>query len=358
MPSSLPAGTAAYASTHYLPALDGLRAASILLVVASHLISPLVPGGLGVTLFFFISGYIITTLLLREHDASGTLDIKAFYIRRFLRLTPALYVFIALSLAAMWLLGQMPSLGDVLSTAFYYANYWEIFHGYTTDGGNSPFSITWSLAIEEHFYLLFPLTLLFLLRHRSRLIPTLIALLAAVLAWRFWLALGGDAQAMHPYRIYKGTDTRLDSILYGVLFAILFKNRSRFQQLAGSPVSLLLGLLLLLATLAYRADWFRETLRYSVQGIAIAMIFAPIVLKAGLLNRLFALPPMVYLGKISYSLYLYHWLVACTLPALMHGLPNSLQILLMLLVSLLLAHLSYRYVERIGRLSKTRWVRA
>lgn len=346
-------------SSPYLFSLDGLRAVSILLVVVSHFgFGSIVPGGLGVTLFFFISGYIITSILLREYEKSATLDIKAFYIRRFLRLTPALYGYVLFAvLISLWV-GLKMYWMDVGATLLYITNYWEIFHGFGVEGELSPFSITWSLAIEEHFYIFYPALLLLLLKFRYRPETILTLIIFIVLGWRLWLAVGIGLDHIQPDRIYKGSDTRIDSILFGALFAVLYKKNAAYRQIMHNQGSFILGIVLLLGTLLYRDEIFRETWRYSIQGIAITLFFAPIVLGEGRIARFLATAPMVYIGKISYSLYLYHWLIVCCRPLLFPDPPLYITFPIEVALSVLLAHLSYQYVERLGRDYKSGWVRS
>ena len=168
----------------YLPALDGLRALSILLVVASHLgLGHIIPGGLGVTIFFFISGFIITRMLLSENARCGAISLTAFYVKRAFRLAPALLVYILLCLLSFAALGEPIPLLDITAAIFYAANYYNVFHGWG-GGAESPLSILWSLAVEEHFYLAFPLLLLVMRRRLGKCLLVLCALSLAVLAWR------------------------------------------------------------------------------------------------------------------------------------------------------------------------------
>jgi peptidoglycan/LPS O-acetylase OafA/YrhL len=144
-----------------IPSLDGLRAISILIVLVSHAgYGSAVPGGLGVTIFFFLSGYLITTLLLDETERSGRINIGKFYLRRVFRLFPPLLVtlFIAYSLVALGLLDGGISWSGVLAQLFYFANYYGLFFdpGNTTAAGTG---ILWSLAVEEHFYMIYPTVL-------------------------------------------------------------------------------------------------------------------------------------------------------------------------------------------------------
>lgn len=350
-PSGDLAGTVPIAG-HYLPALDGLRAVSILLVMVAHMwLSHIVPGGLGVTIFFFISGFIITRVLLREHEDTGRIGIGAFYGRRIFRLLPALYVFVLACLAAMLIAGSPILWPDVLATVLHYANYWSLFPGAYPAWGNmnSPLGITWSLAVEEHYYLVYPFLLAWLLPHPRRLMWLLAALIAAVLAWRLYLAMHGGLDTLSPYRIYKSTDTRVDSILYGALYALLWTHCKRFSRLAGGFALFAIGAALMLASLLVRDPVFRETWRYSLQGVALAAMFAWLVLRPSWGSRLLSHPVMVYIGRISYSLYLYHWLVLVCVERFLPDAPLPARMAVVCAGSFGAAHLSYRHVERLGQ---------
>lgn len=342
----------------YLPALDGLRAVSILLVVVSHLgLGHLVPGGLGVTIFFFISGFIITHILLRENDANGDVSLKGFYLKRFFRLAPALLVYIALSVLFFGALGRPLPLVDVLAALFYAANYHRIFHGWSDVTVWPPLSIIWSLAVEEHFYFAFPLLLVALRRRLDLLLHGLVALCVAVLAWRVWLVYGIGLANLAPERTYEATDTRIDSIVFGCVLSVLIAraaahggvDASALLRRLGSRPALAGGALLLLATLLWRDEAFRESWRYTLQGLALAPLFVHLFVsgRRDALHRLLASAPMVFIGKISYSLYLYHWLALCALAQLLGTGPGQILAVRLAAISLMLvlAIGSYRLVE-------------
>jgi peptidoglycan/LPS O-acetylase OafA/YrhL len=343
-----------------LPALDGLRAVAILLVVASHVLTHNIPGGLGVTLFFFISGFIITRMLLNEDfDRSHMLP---FYVRRFFRLAPALLVFVAISCAAMALVGMPQPAADVLAALFYYANY----HAFWVDAQTqvlSPLGITWSLAVEEHFYVLFPLLLLAVRRRTDRLQIVLWVVIAAALLWR--IVLFGSVP---NERIYQGTDTRFDSIAWGCLLSTLMHRErggapSRVLEALSSRAALVLGFALLLATLLVRDPRFRETIRYSLQGLAFVPMFcalfrggsgsrgAPALLRAVLESR-----AMVFIGAVSYSLYFYHFLGLSIASALFA--PATLaRAALALLLGAIGTLFSYHLIETPTRRFGARWAK-
>ena len=284
----------------HLPALDGLRAFAILIVVLSHVVTPLVPGGFGVTVFFFISGFIITRMMLTQDF--GRRDFKSFYVRRFFRLAPALFVFIAISGVAMYTLAEPIPAQDYLATLFYYANY----HRYTNiNGVNSPLGITWSLAVEEHFYFVFPI--LFVLA-RKGLVNCLLAVIVAGAIWRCVLVFGWNAPMA---RTYFSTDTRIDSIAWGCLLSCLIDKRSAYLDKLSSNSAVAISFAVILATFAIRGDHFRETIRYSLQGLALMPIFCMLFWKSeskNVFRSVLESRIAIFIGNISYSLYLYHFL--------------------------------------------------
>ncbi len=309
------------AANGYIPALDGLRAAAILLVLASHAgLDRVVPGAFGVTLFFFISGYLITRQLLGSLSRQGRIGLGGFYLRRVLRLMPAGLAYTVLAGAAFSLAGgAVPPLGWG-AAVFYGANIYDLWVGYrsTLAGVRHPFNILWSLAIEEHFYAVWPFVLAAIWRRRSAVI-LLAGLCLAVLAWRLWLfgqcgnvawsVLCGRVQPQQwrYNRLYLGTDTRLDSIAWGALLALAehrraawvgVAERSRLVQAAGA--ALLVGGFLIPGALA------RQVVRTTLQGAALTMLF-PAILHGGRSSRLLSMPQAVLVGRLSYSLYLWHW---------------------------------------------------
>ena len=305
-----------------MPGLDGLRGVSILLVIASHLgMGRVVPGGLGVTVFFFISGLLITRQLLAEQAAAGSIRLGLFYARRLLRLYPPLIMMVAVGGVLFAWLGGPVVLKQVVAALFYFYNYAPMIFGwFGTPLSNSPFDVLWSLAVEEHFYLVFPLLLLLVGRDRNRFALIMVACLVLVLVWRWHLleaceqgakvCLGVSSQQ----RIEASTDTRLDSILYGALLATLLGSRwwaRRTLRLVASPAAFVLGVGCLLLSLAIRNPVFRDTLRYSLQGIGLllavgSVLFAP---RLDRIRMILACPVSCLVGRLSYSIYLWHWLI-------------------------------------------------
>jgi peptidoglycan/LPS O-acetylase OafA/YrhL len=311
-----------------IPSLDGLRALSVLIVVVSHAgYGNIMPGGLGVTIFFFLSGYLITTLLLKEHERTGQISILNFYIRRVFRLLPPLLLTLAIAYALTWA-GPLPggiSINGFLAQLFYFANYYSIFldTGNTIPDGTG---ILWSLAVEEHFYIFYPaiMTLLLAAPLRARAMAVIFAsACVAILAWRFYLVRLPDFVAV---RTYYASDTRIDSIIYGCILALVFNPMSRRGHSPGSDgfeaISrtdwglLLIATLVLLGTLLFRGPVFRETARYSLQGLALMPIFYFSIRHAGrfpfaMLNTRW----IAKLGVYSYAIYLIHYVVIKMLEA-------------------------------------------
>jgi peptidoglycan/LPS O-acetylase OafA/YrhL len=298
----------------YIPSLDGIRAISFFIVFLAHAgLANIVPGGFGVTIFFLLSGFLITTLLRMEFARRGHISLGSFYLRRGLRILPPLYIALALAIVLFTLEPGQPAfpIAGTVTQALQVSNYYQIYADPAiTLSGTALF---WSLAVEEHFYLLFPLIYLWMCPRFSarRQATILLTLCAAALAWRCILVLHFHA---HLTRTYYATDTRFDSILFGCVMAVVANPVlddplhvwfvRRMQWLIPVCVLALLG------TFLYRADGFRETVRYSLQGLALIPLFiAAIHYQKSLPVRFLNLPVMRFLGVLSYSLYLCHFAI-------------------------------------------------
>ena len=298
----------------HIASLDGVRALAALLVFVGHAgLGDVVPGGFGVTLFFFLSGYLITTLLRRELEQTGGISLRNFYLRRVYRIFPPLYLVLTL-LVVLALTGVTKNPMQPMAVLAQYAhltNYYLVAWGSVDTAPVVPFTVPmWSLAVEEHFYLLFPLALLFLRRQVSRPTAALVLALAcgAVLLWRCVLIFALHADWIYTYH---ATDTRIDSLLFGCIMGIWW------NPALDKPPARMTGFFWLMAcaaaagllafTFLYRSEEFRETLRYSLQGLALFPLFYCAV-------RYHRLPvfawldtrPMRFLGLISYTFYLSH----------------------------------------------------
>jgi peptidoglycan/LPS O-acetylase OafA/YrhL len=315
-------------SSFYIPGLDGIRACAFLMVFLAHAlrgssIVRFVPATLGITIFFFLSGYLITTLLQREADLTGTVSLRDFYLRRALRILVPLYVVYALA-AAVAHFALRDSAGNslgALSVVFQIYNYTGQLFGvaHVPDG----MTVLWSLAIEEHFYLLFPLAYLLLRRFApQRMAPVLFTFCLVELAWRFVLVL--VLHAPHAWASF-ATDARLDSILWGCLLALrnnpLYGDRYLLPRHREHLIFFYAVVFFVLAALP-QSPLYKDTLRYTLQALDLYVLFSYIVAHPGdWTARWLEFPALRYIGRISYVLYLAHFFI---LEALVHHLPAAL----------------------------------
>ncbi|MET0728835.1 MAG: acyltransferase family protein [Acidimicrobiales bacterium] len=359
-PSSPSSSRGARGFSH-LPALDGLRGVAVALVVAYHLAPQLVPGGfLGVDVFFVLSGFLITSLLVSEVSAgTGAFDVRRFYVRRVRRLTPALLLLLgALALYAWrWATaGELTRLREhSLWTLGYLANWRFISDGTTyTDlvVGASPLRHAWSLAIEEQFYIVFPLLILAVgavvrwepdrLRRALFGLAALGTLLSA--AWMAMIWVDGTAS-----RGYFGTDTRAHSLLVGVaLGAVLVGRPPRLGRGARTAAEAgVVGAVVLVAAIALGHEdsaWLQHG-GFLAVALAVAGLISALECCAWL-RRPLSLRPLVGLGVISYGVYLWHWPVIIVFDAERTGVDGPALVLVRLSLTLVLALLSFVLVER------------
>jgi peptidoglycan/LPS O-acetylase OafA/YrhL len=300
----------------YVPALDGVRAIAFLLVFAAHAgLEWIVPGGLGVTIFFFLSGYLIATLLRLEGARTGTVSLRKFYVRRALRILPPLYI----TLAVAFVLGlfgvnwAIATPASYLAAATFCLNYYEMLfnHGVWIGPGLWP---VWSLCIEEHFYLVFPVVYRSFLRRRLAretqvkilLGGCLLALVWRVVVWAFIPQIGGG-----PKWADVTTDCRFDSILWGVVLALRnnawFGDRSEGLLARHKGWFAVMGLAGLVLSLVYRNAVFMETARFTVQGLCLFPVFNYCVATdTSWVIRLLRWKVLRWIGTLSYTLYLCH----------------------------------------------------
>lgn len=345
-----PAGKAkSAAAALHIPTLDGLRAVSFSIVFLAHAgLGDRIPGGFGVTVFFFLSGYLIATLLRLEIERSGGVDFRGFYLRRVLRILPPFYLTLGVAVC-LSLIGVLPSklqLMPTLAQALHFANYWQVLHG--GDGQPSGTGVYWSLAVEEHFYLVFPwLYLLLFRRVAPRARPLVILLVCAlVLGWRYYLVHAVGVGSEHTYA---ATDTRFDSLLFGVLLATHQNPALDEPERGAGPLWkwlwLPLGVVTLLFTFVFRSEDFRQTARYTLQGLALIPVFVVGIREPGFGPfKLLNLRWVRFAGTLSYSLYLVHQVV---LFGLEHWLNASHVLLgaLALVLSWFLALAMHHFVE-------------
>ncbi len=353
----------------YFPALDGLRAVAVVSVVAYHLELPWARGGfLGVDLFFVISGYLITALLLREHSATGRVDVRSFWVRRFRRLVPLLVVMTVATVAAARLWGvpeQWTSVRwDALAALGYVANWRFIVADqsyFDTLIGPSPLRHTWSLAVEEQWYLLWPIVMLgvvALLGRRAGWTLAFASIVAATVASAAWMATLYVAD--DPSRAYYGTDTRAQQLLVGGALALALH---RWPQIAsiGRRGRLAIGALAAVAAFAVAVSTASDDSSVLFHGGFLAVSVLCAVMVAASANTEVATPlrwlesaPLNWIGLRSYGIYLWHW------PVIVYvGTPTGIEwdgirlIALQVLITLTLADASHRVIER--RIRFTAW---
>ncbi|MBV8718305.1 MAG: acyltransferase [Chloroflexi bacterium] len=342
----------------YIPSLDGIRAAAVMLVFLAHAgLNDRVPGNFGVTAFFFLSGYLITTLLRMEFDRTGGVSLRAFYLRRVLRIFPPMYIVLlaASALAIAGLIEGSVSVGGFAAQALYLSNYYIVQNGWW-DGRAPGTWIYWSLAVEEHFYLVFPVVYIALRRFvssRTRQMLILLGLCGLVMAWRLALILllGADHD-----RTYVASDTRVDSILFGCILAVYGNpvlDETRIKSQWWKYLLFPVGLLGLLVSFLDTDPAFDDTVRYTLQGLSLVPLFVVAIrFPEWPLMRLLNLKPVRYVGVVSYSIYLMHPTILFAINQWTHWHPLVVGVL-SFGMTLGLATLMYRYVERpCGRLRK------
>jgi peptidoglycan/LPS O-acetylase OafA/YrhL len=286
-----------------VPALDGLRAVAILFVIFFHASALQFVGGyIGVDIFFVLSGYLITSILLNEHERTGRISLHRFYFRRVLRLAPALslLLFAYLSLAALSSGHLSEEAIKASSAALFFAMNWMQAFGLM---GLNPIAHTWSLAVEEQFYLLWPALLIFLLSvfDKKRIAVIAIGLALLVACWRALLTL----QDFPVHRTYFAFDTRADGLLIGCMLALASSvSVSNFAARSWIFPALILGVIA--ATSPYNAPWMYMGGFLLVALCSAWLIAALISSQSNLLQMLLSCAPLLFLGRISYGMYLWH----------------------------------------------------
>ncbi|HVT11989.1 MAG TPA: acyltransferase [Fimbriimonadaceae bacterium] len=311
------------ANRSVIPGLDGIRAMAVLTVFLFHAqIIPHVPGELATTVFFFLSGYLITTLFVREHRKTGSISLGGFYYRRALRTLPPLFVALLLALGVHFLLG----VGEPLipwKAAGNFLNYTN--YGLALTGDNAGFLpgtiLLWSLAVDEHYYLLFaPAFRAAIKRVSMRTIIWGILLLCAVaLAWRIWLVWSsGDV----TYRETMASDTRMDSILWGSLLA-LWRNPALEPNMAKTltkPFWVLAGAAGLVFVEICRNRQFVGTFGFTIEGLAMIPLFALAIQSGGKgALKFLQWPWLLWVSRASYPLYLLQWIMISTCEKYVHA---------------------------------------
>jgi peptidoglycan/LPS O-acetylase OafA/YrhL len=369
----------------YLPGLDGMRAIAVVAVMLYHANHQWLPGGfLGVEVFFVISGYLITLLLMAERETTGTIALLAFWGRRARRLLPALFVllFLVLTYSMMFKASVLGKLrGDLVAALFYVSNWYQVWvgQGYTAGSDFVPLRHLWSLAVEEQFYLFWPIVMLFLMRRHGtrRLMMTarwLVGLAVVITVFTaiayhagrigecsvtpdaYWTLEGHCVSKMDA--LYLSTITRSTGVLLGAAFAMVWRpraimrsrlrQRSRVLDLVAIVGLAILGLQFWYLSVANdegeaNAWLFRGG--FLVTASATLMIIAAVTHRHALTGRILSIRPLLWVGTRSYGLYLFHWPIYQVIREVA-GVPLTWQqFLVAMVVTVPITEVSYRFLE-------------
>lgn len=330
-----------------IPGLDGVRMIAVFLVMLYHFGIPYVPGARGVTMFFVLSGFLITWLLLKEQAATGTVSVRDFYWRRALRIFPAFYAFWLLLVAEGLLRDGNPPSAHSWSAFFYVSNYYSALNDHPVNG----FSHTWSLGVEEQFYLLWPAVFIWLSRDLRRLTHALVGLIAGISLYRVVLAYGLDVTSNY---IYSAFETRVDNLLVGCLAAVVVYRRSwswLWDRACGHWAMPLLTIAGVMASLqVWRMDIvprYQDVLGYLVDPLLFALFIPQVITLSG--TKAWSWldsAPARFLGRISYPLYLYQQVTLYRGKVIAADYPVWVQLGVAVALTVVVAAGSYYLIER------------
>jgi peptidoglycan/LPS O-acetylase OafA/YrhL len=331
----------------HLPTLDGLRAVAVLLVILLHVGLPS-PGGLGVLMFFVLSGFLITWLLLRENASTGAISLSNFYFRRVLRIFPAFYAYALFAILLAVFLARRIVWPQAVASLLYVNNYYQAIYGDPSTG----LSHTWSLGVEEQFYLTWPALFIWLRRDMPKFRRVVAALIVGAWVYRAILQFVFNVDQGWFYEAF---DTRFDHLLVGCLLALLLFKASkerwaRWERYCSSG-GLLLGACLLLAFSAYLEflynPGYRDSIAFIVDPLLVAAIIPMLIAqRQRMAVRWLEWAPVKYVGRVSYSAYLYQQWVAQPVMKLFRGLPLFLRVALTVGAVIATASCSYYLIER------------
>jgi len=347
-------------SLGYRPSLDGLRGLAILVVVAYNLHWGLPGGYLGVDLFFVLSGFLITSLLLEEYRRNNRIDFRSFYMRRALRLLPALMFMLALLCLGSLILHSREQAEEnflaSLIALFYFGNWVLAAGGFHILG---TLAHTWSLAVEEQFYMAWPpvLAVLLNLQRPRRILGCLGLAIVMSALWRLQLSLSGAP----PYRMYAGTDTRADALLLGCLLSfLLYRTKARSWSCFKARFGVTACAVFMAVTLFLPPDsaYFMTCGGFTAVAVTASLLLGHIVVYPdGILSRGFSFRPLVILGKVSYGLYLWHVVLGHFVDSGRTGLDGFALATLQGVVIAAAVAFSWFFIEQPALRLKKRWSR-
>ena len=328
--------------------LEGLRGISIILVLLSHYVSDTIPGGLGVNIFFVISGFIITRNAIRESQTTGTFSVRRFYLRRVAKIAPGLILLVWVPSIIAWIYGKITALA-LASQVFLIYN-WTIALSKLAPGAELPGShVLWSLSIEEQFYLVFAIGFFACTKWPNlRRFFTGAIITASAGTWILKLLLFAHGASIE--RLYFGTDTRAEAICWGILVALAQQfeiiGKHRFKPILRDALIFICATATL-GSLFISDLAFQNVGKYSFECTMIAAVLYLLVdsefTEIGIFHRLLEIKPLQFIGKISYSLYLCHWIIYF---ALSHICPPNLLVPLGVVASVISAWIVTRFVEQ------------
>ncbi len=369
----------------YLPGLDGMRALAVIAVMVYHANSQWLRGGFfGVEVFFVISGYLITLLLIAEKERSGGVDMRQFWLRRARRLLPALYTM--LLLVTVWTavfksseLGKLR--GDVIAGLFYVSNWYQIWvgAGYAAANDFAPLRHLWSLAVEEQFYLVWPLVMALLLRNGTRrvadlsrwlflaavVVTVIVAVLyhpgpigtPAITPEAYWQV--GDRYIAKADTLYLGTFSRSAGLLLGAAFAMIWRpvavmrgpmrDKARLLDLvaiAGIAVLVLMSVRIgFIDDVAFGADPWLFRGGFFFASIATLCVIAAVTHSRTAMSQVLAMPPLVWIGVRSYGLYLFSWPIFQMIRGIAGRKLTLSEFVVAMVITLIVTEVSYRFIE-------------
>ncbi|MFQ3726562.1 acyltransferase family protein [Staphylococcus equorum] len=344
--------------TRYMPGLDGLRAISVIGIIIYHLNKQWLSGGfIGVDTFFVISGYLITSLLLKEYEETGIINLKQFWLRRVKRLIPAVFVLVLVVTLATLIFKPEHIVSikhDAFAAFLYVSNWWYIATdvNYFEQFAFMPLKHLWSLAIEEQFYIFFPVILIMLLLTMKKRRNVILIFLATSIISLLTMVIISGPHSSHS-RVYFGTDTRLQTMLLGVILAFIwppFKLKKDPNIILRNIIDsigmfALLGLLLVFFKVSDDSSWIYNGGFYLISTLTLFVIIS-VVHPSGYFAKIIGNRLFVYIGKRSYSLYLWHFPIISFLHAYyVDGQIPVYVYIIDLTFTAIFAELSYRYIE-------------